>query len=206
MALRFLPDPGIIGAIGEDRATRLIEERTERLARRGTPGPALSDPVLLLAVGEESFGLPLVRAAEVLPAEPPCPLPGSPPEVLGLRARAGRLHTVLDLATLLGVAAQGEAGGHDVLLRPLPGMPPARRLALRVGRVLSAASPLPLPPDRAPPVLAGIAFHAVLLGRGTLLAVIDIEGLLRPYAAPSVPSPHSSTPHSSTPYSSTPGA
>lgn len=186
-ALRFLPDPGILGSIGEDRASRLIEERTRQLARRGTPGPALAAPVLLLALGEENFGLPLVRAAEVVPAEPPTPLPGSPPAVLGLRARSGRLHAVLDLAILLNVPAQGEAGGHDVLLRPLPGAPAGRRLALRVGRVLSAVSPLPLPPERAPPAAGGIAFHAVLPGRGTLLAVLDLERLLRPYAAPATP-------------------
>ncbi|HEY8610128.1 MAG TPA: hypothetical protein VIL69_02415, partial [Roseomonas sp.] len=108
----------------------------------------------------------------------------------GLRARAGRLHAVLDLATLLGVTPDPVGGGHDVLLRPLPGSPPGRRLALRVGRALSAISPLPLPPERAPASPGGaVAFHAMLGDSApeeeTLLAVLDLDRLLRPYAAPS---------------------
>ena len=189
MALRFLPDPGILGAVGEERAARLLEERTRQLARRGTAAPAPAAPVLLLALGEERFGLPLDGAAEVLPSEPPCPLPGSPPAVLGLRARAGRLHAVLDLGTLLGLGGPAGGGEHDVLLRALPGAPPGRRLALRVGRVLASAAPIPLPPDRAPPRPPGIAFHGLLPGDEAAVAVLDLERLLRPYAAPSLPRP-----------------
>lgn len=197
MALRFLPDPGVLGAIGDDRAARLLDERAETLARRGAPEPPVAPPVLLLAVGAETFGIPLDRVAEVLPAEPPCPLPGSPPSVLGLRARAGRLHAVLDLAALLGLSGPGgNEPGHDVLLRPLPGAPPGRRLALRVGRALSAESPVPLPPDRAPASPGGaVAFHAALprpipgpipgQDAGDLvLSVLDLDRLLRPYAVP----------------------
>ena len=192
MALRFLPDPGILGAINEDRAARLLEERAEVLARRGAPEPPVAPPVLVLAVGAETFGIPLDRVAEVLPAEPPCPLPGSPPTVLGLRARAGRLHAVLDLAALLGLAggADPAAGaGHDVLLRPLPGAPLRRRLALRVGRVLSAESPVRLPPDRAPASPGGaVAFHATLPAAdgqdAPVIAVLDLDRLLRPLAVP----------------------
>jgi len=196
MALRFLPDPGILGAIGEARAARLLEERAAALARRTdrASGPAPAAPVLVLSVGAERFGLPLDRAAEVLAAEPTTPLPGAPSALLGLRARAGRLYAVLDLARLLDLPERGPdrdpgtAGGHDVLLRPLPGAPPGRRLALRVGRVMAALPPLPLPPDRTPPTPAGIAFHALIpegTGDGTaLLAVLDLESLLRSLAAP----------------------
>ncbi|WP_338661402.1 chemotaxis protein CheW [Pararoseomonas sp. SCSIO 73927] len=191
MALRFLPDPGILGAIGEARAARLLEERAEALARRGAPEPPRGAPVLHLLVGAESFGVPLDRVAEVLPAEPPCPLPGAPPALLGLRARAGRLHAVLDLAALTGAAPSGmaedapEGGGHDVLLRPGSG---GRRLALRVGRALSAVEPLALPAERAPASPGdAVAFHAVLPETDTVLAVLDLDRLLRPYAAPLPP-------------------
>ncbi|WP_458094110.1 chemotaxis protein CheW [Roseomonas sp. WA12] len=189
MALRFLPDPGILGAIDDDRAARLLDERAEVLARRGAPEPPVAPPVLVLAVGAETFGIPLDRVAEVLSAEPPCPLPGSPPTVLGLRARAGRLHAVLDLAALLGLPGGQAEAGHDILLRPLPGAPPGRRLALRVGRVLSAESPVPLPPDRAPASPGGaVAFHATLSAaegqEAPILAVLDIDRLLRPLAVP----------------------
>ncbi|MBB5694617.1 chemotaxis protein CheW [Muricoccus pecuniae] len=212
--------PESLGTLGEARAARLMEERARRLAARGAAAPAVTAaPVLLVALGGETFGLPLDGVAEVLPAEPPCPLPGSPPAVLGLRARAGRVHTLLDLAALLGLPL-GAAGAHDVLLRPLPGFPAGRRLALRVGRALSAASPLPLPPERAPTRPDGaVAFHAALAAptlspasgavalaasglaapaapsapdaaEGARVAVLDLARLLRPLATPSPPFAH----------------
>jgi purine-binding chemotaxis protein CheW len=190
MPLRFLPDPGFLGGLDDARSARLLAERAERLARRGAaaPVPPMA-PVLLLAAGGETFGIDLLRVAEVLPAEPACPLPGSPPAILGLRARAGRLHAVLDLAALLGLGAgpaDAASGGHDVLLRPDPRSTGARRFALRVGRALAAEAPLPLPPDRSPPSPAGaVAFHARIPaddGAETLLAVLDIDRLLQAFA------------------------
>jgi len=186
--LRFLPDPGLLGQLGAERAGRLLDERARLLARRGAPPEApAAAPVLVVSVGEELFGLSLARVAAVLTAEPPCPLPGGPAEVLGLRARAGRIHAVLDLARLLGVAG-GDAGGHDVLLRG-PAAGGGRRLALRVGRALSAVVPLPLPPDLAPPGPEGvIAFRAAIPGAAEeprrALGVLDLDRLLLPYAAP----------------------
>ncbi|TPG60429.1 chemotaxis protein CheW [Roseomonas nepalensis] len=182
MVLRFLPDPGLLGGMDEARAERLLEERTRRLAGRGTRREAAGAPVLVVALGGELFGLPLDGVAAVLAAEPPCRLPGSPPEVLGLRARAGRIHAVLDLARLLGLP--GGEGEHDVLLRP----PPAggRRLALRVGRALSALAPRPLPGPASPAPASPVAFRATLPGAGEppVLGVIDLGRLLRPYASP----------------------
>jgi purine-binding chemotaxis protein CheW len=197
MPLRFLPDPGFLDGLDETRAARLLEERAERLARRGVTATAPPmAPVLLLAAGGETFGLDLLRVAEVLPAEPPYPLPGSPPAVLGLRARAGRLHAVLDLAALLGLtplgAEEGPSGGHDVLLRRDPrSATGARRFALRVGRALGAQAPLPLPPERTPPSPGGaVAFHARLPEAETILAVLDIDRLLRPFAPSSLSPDH----------------
>ncbi|MFC7736838.1 chemotaxis protein CheW [Roseomonas sp. GCM10028921] len=212
--------PESLGTLGEARAARLMEERARRLAARGAAAPAVTAaPVLLVALGGETFGLPLDGVAEVLPAEPPCPLPGSLPAVLGLRARAGRVHTLLDLAALLGLISSA-TGAHDVLLRPVPGFPAGRRLALRVGRALSAASPLPLPPERAPTRPDGaVAFHAALAAptptsspaasgavalaasglaapaapdaaEGSRVAVLDLARLLRPLATPSPPFAH----------------
>jgi purine-binding chemotaxis protein CheW len=229
MTQRPLPAPEILGDLGEARVARLLEERAERLARRGAaPQVAAAAPVLVLAVGAERFGLDLRHVAEVLPVAPPTPLPGSPPAVLGLRARGGRLHTVLDLATLLGIIpdrSEASAGGHDVLLRPGPraaGTTGNRRFALRVGRALAAQAPLPLPPEHAPPSTSGaVAFHARLQSPAshspglavaealgalpgaealraspeaeteteTILAVLDLDRLLRPFAASSSPAP-----------------
>lgn len=186
MIRRFLPEPGPLGGMDEARAARLLDERTRLLARRGAAleGPAAA-PVLVVALAEELFGLPLDGVAAVLPAEPPCRLPGSPPEVLGLRARAGRIHAVLDLARLLGLPRNGAPGEHDVLLRPLTAG--GRRLALRVGRALSALAPQPLANPSSSDMDSAIAFRATLPGGGEpppLLGVLDLGRLLLPYAAP----------------------
>ncbi|MFH5925813.1 chemotaxis protein CheW [Roseomonas xinghualingensis] len=201
MPLRLLPEPAVLGTLDEARAARLLEERTQHLARRRTaPDRPTVSPVLLLTVGGETFGVDLHRVAEVLPAEPPTPLPGSPPVILGLRSRAGRLHAVLDLAALLGLAPGGRdagSGGHDVLLRPDPrSANGTRRFALRVDRALAAQAPLPLPPDRTPASPGGaVAFHAMIpaeagAGAETVLAVLDLDRLLQGFApAPSPPPP-----------------
>ncbi len=41
--------------------------------------------------------------------------------------------------------------------------------------------------DRAPPIHPVIAFHGLLPGDDTVIAVLDLERLLRPYAAPPLP-------------------
>jgi len=220
---RLVPEPGISGALDAASAARLLEERARRLARppeRDAGGGALP-PVLLLAVGDGIFGLPLGHVAGVLAAAPVCPLPGAPPEVLGLRARAGRLHAVLDLARLLGLPGAGMPGagvpgtgmpgdgapggvagrdapadaarhglaGHDVLLRPLPGAAARRRLALRAGRALAVAAPVPI--ADAPAGDGAVALRARLDdAAATLVAVIDLDRLLRSLvASPLVASP-----------------
>jgi purine-binding chemotaxis protein CheW len=195
MPLRFLPEPTLLGALDEARTARLLEERTRLLARR-MPAEAASvgdasAPVLVLALGRETFGLDLALVAEVVPAEPTSLIPGAPPAILGLRARAGRLHSVLDLAALLGLPPYGAAGQqHDVLLRQSGSTGPGgRRFALRVDRALSAQRPVPVAADRAPARAGGpVAFHALLpndAAESTLIAVLDLGRLLQPYLRPS---------------------
>jgi len=201
MPLRLLPEPAVLGTLDETRVARLLEERTGRLARRGAaPERPTISPVLLLAVGGETFGVDLRRVAEVLPAEPPTPLPGSPPAILGLRSRAGRLHAVLDLAALLGLApgaGQSGSGGHDILLRPDPrSATGTRRFALRVGRAMAAQAPMPLPPDRTPASPGGaVGFHAMIPaeaegGAETIIAILDIDRLLQGFAPAASPPAH----------------
>ncbi|WP_426959312.1 chemotaxis protein CheW [Muricoccus radiodurans] len=181
MALRLLPEPGAVGALDGDRLHRLLDSRARALAARTPPQHgAEGEPVLLLMLGAETYGLPLAAVAEVLPAAPPSPIPGAPAAVLGLRARAGRLYSVLDLGLLLGGGA-GEAGAirHDVLLRPLPARP-SRRLALRVDRAEATARPTPIVDSGTS--AGSVAFRAALPAEGApLVAVLDLERLLRPY-------------------------
>lgn len=191
------------------RAERLLEERTRHLAARTRNGAAAepTQSVLVCALGEEFYGLPVSVAAHVLPATPCAPLPGAPPAVLGLLGRAGQVFSVLDLGLALGRAGAARpevADGHILLLRHAP-----RRFALRVDRVLGVAEvrllaqPGPAGPERAvsghawlPPALLPSAIQTG--GRRPVLALIELGRLLQPYLSSAEPSrPDSSRPDTS---------
>ncbi|MFT8246001.1 chemotaxis protein CheW [Roseomonas sp. BN140053] len=185
MVLRLLaPEPSLDAA----RAERLLDERTEQLARRGAPVPAVARAaVLACAVGRECYGLPLAALGGVIPAGAPAPVPGAPPALLGLFGRSARLFAVLDLGLLVGAAEPGaprpetSGTGHWVLLRGGP-----RGLALRVDRALAAVEVSLL--DRGAGTGA-VAAHGLApagqLGAGeTAVAVLDLDRLLRPFRGP----------------------
>lgn len=189
MPLRHLSLP----QASETRAARILDARTRHLATRGAAresGP-VSPPLLLCALGSETYGLPLASVAQVVPFAPCTPAPGQPAAMLGFHGRAGQIFTVLDLGLALGTGTRHE-GGHLLLLRHAP-----RRFALRVDRALSAAEALPLveaeaaqdiPGQPAAPRHGAIADHAMapadLAGAGTtLVGLIDLNRLLRPFLA-----------------------
>ena len=109
----------------------LFRQRAEQLAkRRALPG-AISGglPVLTFYLGSECYAIELTELAEVLPFANCAPLPGAPPELLGVVNLRGELRPVADLAVLLGLPQGVEEGAGQVLfLRPLG-------TGLRVGRV-----------------------------------------------------------------------
>lgn len=190
MPARQQPLPALPGAGA--RAERILEERTRLLAARSAaPADAAQrSAVLVCALGEELYGLPLPGIARVLPLGPIAPMPGAPPAMLGLYGRTGQLFSVLDLAAALGRGAPSSpaAGSHLVLLRQAP-----RRFALRIDRALAVAEvaaidqPPPGSRDRAvtghalaPPGLAGEASR--------LLGLVDLGHLLNPFLnSPSPP-------------------
>ncbi|WP_135468445.1 chemotaxis protein CheW [Crenalkalicoccus roseus] len=171
------------------RARRILEARAAQLAaRRGSTAEEAAPRARLLAcaVGAELCGIALDALAEVLPARPWVPVAGAAPPVLGAIGLAGRLCSVVDLATALGLAAEAPspARGHLLRLRR-----PAR-IALRVERALAVVEAEPLPDARA----GGVGGAAVVgyarapagsLGPGeALLGLIDPEALLRPLLSP----------------------
>ena len=175
----------------ERRAEQILDSRTRALARRGAaagPPGALSPPLLLCALGGDSYALPLDAVLRVVPAGPVTPAPGQPPAMLGFFGRAGQVFVLLDLGLALGLPAPAAAPGptgHLLLLRG--GL---RRFALRVDRALGAPGPLPLAEAPASGGLAG----AVLTPAG-LAGLVDLPRLLRPFlpAAPAGPSGNPST-------------
>jgi purine-binding chemotaxis protein CheW len=185
MPLRILPVP----LTEHERAARILEARTRQLAARGAqpdPGP-VSPPLLLCALGQEAYGVPLSGVAQVVPFAPCTPAPGQPAAMLGFHGRAGQVFIVLDLGAALG-AAGARTGGHLLLLRHAP-----RRFALRVDRALGAAKALPqveagVARDPAGALTGHVMAPAGLAGPEPRLAgVIDLDCLLRPFLAGAQP-------------------
>lgn len=111
--------------LGADRqkVEAIFRRRAEQLAKRkavlGTASREI--PVLTFYLGPECYGIELVELAEVFPFANCAPLPGAPPELVGVINRRGELRPVVDLAVLLGLSRGVEEGaGHVLLLRRHP--------------------------------------------------------------------------------------
>ena len=66
---------------------------------------------LLFQLGQRSLSLPLEQVSEVLRSRTITPLPGSPPELLGLLGLRGTLVPVYRLVDLIGLGAGSESAG-----------------------------------------------------------------------------------------------
>jgi purine-binding chemotaxis protein CheW len=138
-------------------AERLLDSRTRALAerRQAAERDAAMTRVLALTLGADRYGIPLPEALRVTAFTGCTPVPGTVPAVRGIIGLHGRIHTVLDLAMLLGRTTPDDLqSGHLIVLRK-----PRPRLALRCSRVLGAVDVAPLGsgerPGDAPPAVAG---------------------------------------------------
>jgi chemotaxis signal transduction protein len=160
--------------LGQARAEYILDERTRRLAARGGDEAARRPTVtrLVFAVGANLYGLPLDSVTRIRRSDRVGVAPSSAAAVLGLTGDAGRVVTVLDLATLLGAAAP--AAGEDYLLV----LAPPRDAALRVATLPVATETAPVDNE---PQHARVAEAGALSGRTVTL--LDLERLL-PAARP----------------------
>lgn len=176
------------GAPGLDDVGRqaLLDARSAALARRGIASAraATLHSYLLCACGADRYGLPLDAVAHVMPARACTAVPGAPPALLGLVARAGRVVSVLSLARALGRSdSDAEPGhGHFVVLRGNGGA-----VALAVDRVLGVvaveAPAGPETPGGGPGLGTGAVSGYAAAGSGGEdgFVVIDLPRLLRRY-------------------------
>ncbi|WP_027172985.1 chemotaxis protein CheW [Methylobacterium sp. 10] len=183
----------------DPRIRRLLDERTAALARRGgdIARHAVTRPYLVCAAGDDRYGLPLDSVVQVVPARTYTPVPGAPPELLGLIALSGRVVSVLSLAGTLSRpvlsradssrAESSTATGHILVLRG--GIAP---VALAVDRVLAVADvdgaltaesvPMGgLGADAVSGYAAAPGPEAALQGGEAGFVVIDLPRLLRRY-------------------------
>ena len=173
----------------EERIRQILDARTEGLATRkdaaSAPAEALSR-ALVCGSGRERFGIPVEEVAEVLPAQKCVPVPDASPALIGLFGRGGRLVSVIDLATALGLEPTADdEGQHFVLLRR-----EQPQVALRVERAFAVSEILPLTGAEA----AGFRNDAVtgyarpmaeIADRDETLSLLDTERLLRPFLSSS---------------------
>jgi purine-binding chemotaxis protein CheW len=193
--LRQIDRTGLLSA--EERTRLLLDERTERLARRTDRGAATvaeTTRVLVCGVGQEYYGLPLDAIAEVLPFKAPVPVPGGPAALVGVIGLSGQLVSVIDLGAALGQSPALTEGvnQHVVLLRR-----DQPRVALRVDRALGVedVAPLTTEQDREFRNDAVVGYAKSDLGfadRERVLSLLDVDRLLQPLL-PSSPASRSST-------------
>jgi purine-binding chemotaxis protein CheW len=172
----------------EERARHLLDERTERLARRsgdeGTEAAATAR-VLVCAVGQEFYGLALEAIAEVLPFRTLRPVPGGPAGLVGVLGRSGQLVSVIDLGIAVGQgpsASREEAENqHVVLLRQ-----EQPRIALRVDRAIGVEDVITLTTEEAREFRTEAVVGYAKSGLGfaepeRVLSLLDVDRLLRPF-------------------------
>jgi purine-binding chemotaxis protein CheW len=81
----------------------LLERRTEQLARRIDHAVVVAEPLLILRIGGDRYGLAPVAVRAVTELRKITPLPHVPPRVLGLTSRGGSVIPVFELRAVLGL-------------------------------------------------------------------------------------------------------
>ena len=127
----------------------------------------MGETCVRVRVGGEEYALPVRHVPEVAEIGDVTPLPGSPPQVIGIRNLRGEVLPVFDMASGMG-APRSEAPGR-IVLADVGG----RRCALAVDEVVEVME-LP-PPDEA--VESPLLLGAVLI-EGRLVGMVDVPALL----------------------------
>jgi chemotaxis signal transduction protein len=115
---------------------RILQERGQQLACRGSSSQVVRVPVLTLEAGGEIFALKVADATEVAEMSLATAVPRAAPALLGIVDRRGVLCRVYDLKALCGLppGPSRSGSGHLVVLRAGGG-----RVGLRVDRATTIA-------------------------------------------------------------------
>lgn len=159
-------DPERLAAVYRARAAALADRRA------GAVGPVDGPRVLVFELAGERYGLDFGDVAELLPFAGCTPVPGGPPEMLGVIGVRGAIRSVFDLGRLLGLPAGGP-GGYVLLARSV-----GRTCAFRVDR-LDAVRPLAAvtPGEAVSPLVRGVTADRVRL---LATAAVFAHPVLRP--------------------------
>lgn len=134
--------------------------------------PDPGEPYLLLQAAGRAFGVPLPDVLEVVTPRECTRLPGAPVEVLGLVNLRGRVVTVVDLATAIGLLARPEAPGRVVVVEHR-----GKRVGLSVDDAPRILMIDPASLER-PGVDDPLTVYAATEAEGRPLAVLDTRAVL----------------------------
>lgn len=161
------PQPEEIARILADRARALAKPLEDT-----TPSTEMIE-LLVVSLGGERFGIETVYALEAISLRELIPVPCTPAFVLGVINYRGRILTVLDLRSLLGLSGGGVAEGNKVVSVEAGGTTFGIVVDTVVGTISVLAHKVAPPPE----ALNGLR---LALTRGIteeLITILDLDAL-----------------------------
>jgi purine-binding chemotaxis protein CheW len=131
----------------------------------------VAETCVRVRVGAEEFALPVRHVPEVAELGDVTPVPGAPPQVMGIRNLRGEVLPVFDHAAGLGIAGSGEP--QRLVLADVGG----RRCALAVDEVVEVTEL-----DDAQEAVDSPLLTGSVLVDGRLIGLVDVAGLLEALA------------------------
>ena len=158
-----------------DDITRVLEERARALARSSDEDETSGETIgmVVLAVGEERYGVEVQDVQEIEPLDKITPIPGTPAFWTGVVNLRGSMYPVLDIERYLGLPVSEAVESPKVAL--------VSRNGLSVGLLVDEVPEIRQVKvaDIGPPVADGSSKAEVVRGvTPDMLSLLDLEALL----------------------------
>jgi purine-binding chemotaxis protein CheW len=155
--------------------TRVLEERARALARSSEADETSGETIgmVVLAVGDERYGVEVQEVQEIEPLDKITPIPGTPAFWTGVVNLRGSMYPVLDIERYLGLPSSVEVEDPKVAL--------VSRNGLSVGLLVDEVPEIRQVSvsEIGPPVADGSSKAEVVRGvTPDMLSVLDLEALL----------------------------
>jgi purine-binding chemotaxis protein CheW len=169
-------EPAPVAAPAAADITPILEERARALSRSSEDDVASGETIgmVVLAVGDERYGVEVQDVQEIEPLDKLTPIPGTPAFWTGVVNLRGSMYPVLDIERYLGLPASGGAENPKVAL--------VSRGGLSVGLLVDEVAEIRQvrSSEIGPPVADGSSAKAEVVRGVTpdMLSVLDLEALL----------------------------
>jgi purine-binding chemotaxis protein CheW len=163
--------------IPPEEARRILAERARAFAKptEEAPPPTEVLDLLVFSLAGERYGIDVARVLEVSPLRGIVPVPGTPPFVLGIVNRQGRIFPVLDLRRVFELAGHGVTEESRVLAVEAGGLAFGVLAEAVAGVVRVGAREI----EPRPTALASGHHAFVLAVTRDMVGVVDLEALAR---------------------------